>query len=104
MAYRSPARYLALVALVATTVGVVVLVNGSHSHGSHGSTSPPAQASPSTRRGAHRFSHHLYVVHRGDSLSAVSIRTGVSLDRIRQLNPRLDVNALSPGQHIKLAP
>ncbi len=43
-----------------------------------------------------------YVVKRGDSLSAISARTGVSLERIEQLNPALDPLSLVPGQRLKL--
>ena len=43
-----------------------------------------------------------YVVKEGDSLSAISRETGVSLDRIEQLNPDLDPLSLVPGQRLKL--
>ncbi len=43
-----------------------------------------------------------YVVKEGDSLSTISQRTGVSLERIEQLNPTLDPLSLVPGQRLKL--
>lgn len=43
-----------------------------------------------------------YVVKEGDSLSGISARTGVSLRRIEQLNPRVDPLSLVPGQRLKL--
>jgi LysM repeat protein len=43
-----------------------------------------------------------YVVKKGDSLSAISQKTGVTIDRIEQLNPELDPLSLLPGQRLKL--
>src|SRR5918997_1289539 len=43
-----------------------------------------------------------YVVKEGDSLSQISQETGVSLERIEQLNPTLDPLSLVPGQRLKL--
>lgn len=43
-----------------------------------------------------------YVVKKGDSLSAISEETGVSVERMEQLNPALDPLSLVPGQRLKL--
>ena len=45
-----------------------------------------------------------YVVKRGDGLGAISQETGVSVERLMQLNPSLDPLALVPGQRIRLRP
>lgn len=55
---------------------------------------PTASAPKSTRPS--------YVVKEGDSLSAISQKTGVSLERLEQLNPTLDPLSLVPGQRLKL--
>jgi hypothetical protein len=34
----------------------------------------------------------------------VSAKTGVSVDRLRALNPGLDANSMTVGQQIRLAP
>ena len=38
----------------------------------------------------------------GDFLSTVADKTGVSVDRLRQLNPGLNANAMHAGQKIRL--
>ncbi len=45
-----------------------------------------------------------YVVKRGDALAAISDRTGISEERLMNLNPRLDPLALIPGERIRLRP
>ncbi len=45
-----------------------------------------------------------YVVKRGDALAGISRKTGVSMDRLMELNPSLDPLALVPGQRVKLRP
>jgi LysM repeat protein len=45
-----------------------------------------------------------YTVQAGDFLSTVAEKTGVSVDRLRELNPGLDANSMTVGQQIKLAP
>jgi LysM repeat protein len=45
-----------------------------------------------------------YTVKSGDTLSSISLETGVTLSRLNQLNPRLDAQTLQPGQRITLRP
>ncbi len=45
-----------------------------------------------------------YIVKSGDTLSSISIKTGVSLARIQALNPKLDSQSLQTGQRVKLSP
>jgi LysM repeat protein len=45
-----------------------------------------------------------YTVQSGDILATVAAKTGVSVARLRRLNPGLDANAMSVGQQIRLAP
>jgi LysM repeat protein len=45
-----------------------------------------------------------YVVKSGDTLSAISIKTGVPLATIERLNPKLDADTLHAGQKVRLAP
>jgi hypothetical protein len=49
-----------------------------------------------------RTDDKFYVVEPGDSLTKISRRTGVSVDKISQLNPDLDPQALISGQRVKL--
>lgn len=43
-----------------------------------------------------------YVVEPGDSLTTISEKTGVSVERLTRLNPDLDPQALLSGQQVKL--
>ena len=45
-----------------------------------------------------------YVVKRGDSLSGISEKTGLPLDRLEELNPGVDPLALAPGKRLRLKP
>ena len=49
-----------------------------------------------------RTSQATYVVKRGDVLSEISERTGVTMERLQNLNHDLDPLDLVPGQRIKL--
>jgi LysM repeat protein len=101
MAARSPLRLLAPIALAVVLVGVVVVVvsssdGGSGDKGSARSTAtaPPKQA-PRKRT---------YRVRQGDTLTAISDKTGVSTAALIALNPGLDPQALQPGDRLKLRP
>ncbi len=44
----------------------------------------------------------MYVVKSGDSLSAISAKTGVAVATLESLNPGVDPNALQTGQRLTL--
>jgi LysM repeat protein len=99
MVERSPARLLAPVALVAFAAALVLVIStsgGRPSSSSSGANSKSAAHSRPTRA--------TYVVKPGDTLSKISLRTGLSVERLEALNPDLDPIALAPGQRIKLRP
>jgi LysM repeat protein len=43
-----------------------------------------------------------YVVQTGDTLGSIASKTGVAVDKLQQLNPHLDPQALVSGERIKL--
>ena len=114
---RNPLRWLAPLALVACAVAVYSVVDaGLLSDDSAPSRSSTAKlstaegtrtvsersgSSSSKRRGRRT---RTYTVKPGDTLSSIAIKTGVSLQRIQQLNPKLDSNSLQTGQRVKLSP
>ena len=61
-------------------------------------TKPTARKSSTTKR------RRSYTVKTGDTLSAISVKTGVSLATIERLNPKLDADTLHAGQKVRLAP
>jgi LysM repeat protein len=112
---RSPARWLAPLALVACAVAVYSVVNAtllsddepaatsSATKSSTASKSSTSKRSSSAKRRASRR-RRAYTVKAGDTLSSIAEKTGVSLARIEDLNPKLDSNSLQTGQRVKLSP
>ena len=103
---RSPARLLAPLALVvfALAVAVVVLTasggegNGGTDTSSNG-TGTTAQTTTGTTTAPRRAT---YTVKTGDTLGLIAEKTGVSVERLQELNPELDPQALLSGQKINL--
>jgi hypothetical protein len=104
MAGRSPARFLAPLALVAAAVALMLVVSNS----STGEQAAPAGsavrnvgdgagATPAKRRLRRR-----YTVKPGDTPSGIAEKTGVPLEEILALNPTLDPQTLAPGTKIRL--
>jgi LysM repeat protein len=96
---RIPARVLVPAALGAFVLVVVIVMALSLG----GSGGPPAASSSGSGQSAR--AHHrrrFYRVRRGQTLSSIAERTGVPIDRLRDLNPRLDPDLLRPGQRLKL--
>jgi LysM repeat protein len=102
MVLRNPGRLLAPVALVAVLVAVIVVTNsdlGKH----HAASAPPRVQAPAVfHRSTPTTSY--YVIKAGDSLSAISAKTGVSLPQLEALNPSVDPNALQTGRRLRLRP
>ncbi|HWT23066.1 MAG TPA: LysM domain-containing protein [Solirubrobacteraceae bacterium] len=112
MAGRSPARFLAPLALVAAAVALVLVVSSS-------STDPERVATPGSaldtnangggttttsgkEGGRKRRERRFYRVKPGDTPSGIAEKTGVPLEDILSLNPTLDPQTLAPGTRIRL--
>lgn len=110
MAPRSPARFLAPLALVAFGIALFLVVTSS-------STDPAADDAPNratetrpaatpdgeeSEDGEQAKGPRRYRVKVGDTPSSIAEETGVPLEQILRLNPDLDPQTLSPGQRIKL--
>jgi LysM repeat protein len=100
MADSSPARIAAPLALVAAVVSIVVVIAASQT----GGDSATVRAG---RPAVHRTVHHkprprTVVVRAGDTLSAISTRTGVAIETLQALNPNVDPQALQTGERLKL--
>jgi LysM repeat protein len=106
---RSLARWLAPVALVTCAVAVYAVVdntllkNDSSSSGNE-TTQRSTPTKTTTRKTSTAKRRHSYTVKSGDTLSAISVKTGVSLTTIERLNPKLDADTLHAGQKVRLAP
>jgi LysM repeat protein len=106
MAGRSPARFLAPLALVAFGIALVIVISGSQTDGGsepNRATGNRPTASPSDGNGKPaRKVKRRYTVKPGDTPSAIAEKTGVPLEEILRLNPNLDPQTLAPGQRIRL--
>jgi LysM repeat protein len=118
--HRSPARLLAPIALVAFgVVFLLVIASGGGGSGDSGGSADKAaekrdlgsSSSERKQRRKERTSttsttkqptEDVYVVKQGDTLAGIAENTGVSVDRLQELNPGLDQFSLVAGQRIKL--
>ena len=106
---RSIGRWLAPVALITCAVAVYAVVDNTLlKNDSASSSSDSAQKTTSTKstskKGAKtRKRRRAYVVKSGDTLSAISIKTGVSMTTIQRLNPKIQADTLHAGQRVRLS-
>jgi LysM repeat protein len=115
---RSPARFLAPLALIVFVIAVMAIVSNSGSSSgsssdSSATTSGTATTKSSTTTSAKKKhktsttpattgSPRTYTVQVGDTLGSIAAKTGVSLATIQSLNPAVDPHAMVAGQKIKL--
>jgi len=113
MPYRSPARYLAPLALLAVVVTIYLVVRpelgGSpdSSASTATSTTPRGTGSPArkvTRTTSAKAAARTYTVKRGDVLGSISESTGISQLDLIDFNDLGDAQSLRVGQKLKLAP
>ena len=86
-------RFLAPVALVACALAVAYVVASSQGTRESAPTAAAQAGAPAART---------YRVRSGDTLAEIARRTGVGIERLRALNPRLDPQAIVAGQRVKL--
>jgi LysM repeat protein len=103
MAARSPARYLAPIALVVTVAGAYLIVqNGTSDHRSAAAGQHPSSGGRGTAARNRPQPAKYYLVQSGDNLSAIAAKTHTPLATLEGLNPLLDPNSLQTGQRIRL--
>jgi LysM repeat protein len=102
-------RWLAPVALITCAVAVYAVVdntllkNDSASSSSGGPQQTTTTKTTSKKGTKARKRRRAYVVKSGDTLSAISIKTGVSMATIQRLNPKLEADTLHAGQRVRLS-
>ena len=94
------ARLVAAIALVAAVLVVVVVVGAAMNDDS----SPREQRTerPAKKQKKKQSTAKTYTVQTGDTLTAISHRTGVPVAEILALNPEVDPQILIAGQTLKL--
>lgn len=100
MRARKTGRYLAPLALVAVIIATVLVVRAGLASSSH--PAPRAPVLPQAHRRVHK--KRFYRIRPGDTLSTISVKTGISVPQLQALNPKLaaDPNALQTGQSLRL--
>jgi LysM repeat protein len=112
---RSPGRILAPLALAAFGLALLVILATAGGDGNGGSSTQAdkeesrdlrVQQGEKRRKqssaGEPASSQRTYVVKTGDTLGAIAEKTGVPVEKLQELNPELDPQALVSGQKIKL--
>jgi len=101
-------RWLAPVALITCAVAVYAVVDNTllkdDSASSNGSTQQTTSTKSTSKKGTKaRKRRRAYVVKSGYTLSAISIKTGVSMLTIKRLNPKIQADTLHAGQRVRLS-
>jgi LysM repeat protein len=106
MAGRSPARFIAPLALVAFALALFIVVSSTTKEdaGSSGArdAGQPAETTSTPTAEKERKPRRSYTVKAGDTPSGIAEKVNVPLEQILELNPDLDPQALTPGTKIKL--
>jgi LysM domain-containing protein len=90
---------LALIAAFVLVIAVVATSGGGDGGGDKGGNSHKTHVSKAGRRAIRKG---VWVVHAGDTLGAISIKTGIDVATLQALNPDLDPQTLLEGQRIAL--
>ncbi len=115
---RTSARVLAPLALVAFGIALLLIVasaGGGDDEESNGSATQQEQRdlelakekrrrqkTEERREGQGKLPQDVYVVKTGDTLGSIAEKTGIPVEKLQELNPELDPQALVSGQKIKL--
>jgi LysM repeat protein len=100
MAARSRWRYLGPIALLAVIIATALVIRSGLQKHDSAAAPPTATVAVSRHHGPHK---KFYVVRAGDTLSAISVRTGVPIATLKALNPAVDPSALQLGQRLRLS-
>ncbi len=104
MQRRSPARYLAPLALIIAMLAVYGVVQGESEMEPAATTASTTSVSTAAKSKAKKpasSSSKSYTVKSGDTLSGIAEKTGVTLEMLLELND-VDANSLNVGRKLKL--
>lgn len=109
MRRRSPARWLAPLALIACAFAIYTVVDqGLLSKDDGGGKTPTSKTSTSGKSGTSTAKKKTtkksksYTVKTGDTFSAIADKQGVEVEALQEANPNVNPGAISPGQKLKL--
>jgi LysM repeat protein len=95
--------YAAPAAVLVAVTGTVAVVRNDLRGEHHAAPAASTVAHRAALKPPHRVVHRTYVVRSGDTIEAISKRTGVPQARILTLNPRVSPTALFIGQRLRLS-
>jgi LysM repeat protein len=95
-------RVFAVLALIAALILVVAVVATSSGGGGDGNGNGDSQKSHITKAGQRALRKGVWVVRSGDTLGAISLKTGIDQTTLQTLNPDIDPQTLLEGQRIAL--
>jgi LysM repeat protein len=90
---------LALIAAFILVIAVVATSGGGSGGGNHGDSQKKTHVSKAGRRALHKG---VWIVQSGDTLGAISLKTGIDVTTLQTLNPDIDPQTLLEGQRIAL--
>ena len=102
------ARVLAVLALAGVALAIFLVISSSiEDDGQDDGKDNPAVQRQNNNEDRNRNAEpnaapKFYVVQPGDSLSLIAEKTGVSLDRLQELNPDIDPQLLASGERLRL--
>lgn len=94
-------RAFAVMALIAAFI-LVVLIIATSGGGSGGNDNGNAQKPNVSKAGQRAVQRGVWIVHSGDTLGSISLKTGIDVATLQSLNPDLDPQTLLEGQRIAL--
>jgi|SRR6476620_3729256 len=107
MAGRSPARFLAPIALIAFAFALYSVVKDqsapARGNSAESATPTATSTSKSKKSSKKKKKAKTYTVKSGDTLSGIAEKTKLTQEELLNLNPELDPSTLAPGQKIKLS-
>jgi hypothetical protein len=95
-------RAFAVMALIAAFALVVVIVATSGGGSGGGNDNGTARTQKISKAGQRALRRGVWIVHSGDTLGSISIKTGIDVTTIQMLNPDLDPQTLLEGERIAL--
>ena len=113
---RSPARFLAPLALIAVLIAFVMVINGAGGSDSSNTadTTPTSSSAASTKSAAKttvtnakkavkkKAARKTYTVQAGDSFGTIAGKTGITVEQLQELNPNADSGQLQVGQQLRV--
>jgi LysM repeat protein len=95
---KSPARLVAVIALIGAAVAIGAVVSGATDDSASKAEYGKKQDAPKK----HRTKASSYVVENGDTLLAIAHKTGIPIRELEALNPEVDPQILIAGEKLKL--